>query len=52
MSIITLFYILAAITLATGFMTVVSKNPIHSAIYLVLCFLALVGITCYSMRNS
>lgn len=38
MSILTIFYILAAITLATGFMTVVSKNPIHSAIYLVLCF--------------
>lgn len=43
MSIITLFYILAAITLATGFMTVVSKNPIHSAIYLVLCFFSIGG---------
>jgi len=43
MSILTIFYILAAITLATGFMTVVSKNPIHSAIYLVLCFFSVAG---------
>ena len=43
MSILTIFYILAAITLATGFMTVISKNPIHSAIYLVLCFFSVAG---------
>jgi NADH-quinone oxidoreductase subunit J len=43
MSILTIFYILAAFTLATGFMTVVSKNPIHSAIYLVLCFFSVAG---------
>ncbi|MFK7115229.1 NADH-quinone oxidoreductase subunit J [Flavobacterium oreochromis] len=43
MSILTIFYILAAITLATGFMTVISKNPIHSAIYLVLCFFSIGG---------
>jgi len=33
-----IFYILAAITLSTAFLTIYSKNPIHSAIYLVLCF--------------
>jgi NADH-quinone oxidoreductase subunit J len=43
MSLLTLFYILAAVTLATGFMTVISKNPIHSAIYLVLCFFSIGG---------
>ena len=43
MSILTIFYILAGITLATGFMTVISKNPIHSAIYLVLCFFSIGG---------
>jgi len=43
MSILTIFYILAAVTLATGFMTVISKNPIHSAIYLVLCFFSVAG---------
>ncbi|RXR20718.1 NADH-quinone oxidoreductase subunit J [Flavobacterium amnicola] len=43
MSILTIFYILAAFTLATGFLTVVSKNPIHSAIYLVLCFFSVAG---------
>jgi NADH-quinone oxidoreductase subunit J len=43
MSILTIFYILAAVTLATGFMTVISKNPIHSAIYLVLCFFSIGG---------
>jgi NADH-quinone oxidoreductase subunit J len=43
MSLLTIFYILAALTLATGFMTVISKNPIHSAIYLVLCFFSIGG---------
>ena len=36
-----LFYILAAVTLATAFMTVISKNPIHSAIYLIVCFFSI-----------
>lgn len=40
---ITLFYILSAITLATAFLTIFSKNPIHSAIYLVLCFFSIAG---------
>ncbi|OYQ38429.1 NADH-quinone oxidoreductase subunit J [Flavobacterium cyanobacteriorum] len=39
----TLFYILSAITLATAFLTILSKNPIHSAIYLVLCFFSIAG---------
>lgn len=39
----TLFYILSAITLATAFMTIFSRNPIHSAIYLVLCFFSIAG---------
>jgi NADH-quinone oxidoreductase subunit J len=39
----TLFYILSAITLATGLLTILSKNPIHSAIYLVLCFFSIAG---------
>lgn len=43
MTLLTLFYILSAVTLATGFMTVISKNPIHSAIYLVLCFFSIGG---------
>lgn len=37
------FYILAAITLATAFLTIYSKNPIHSAIYLVICFFSIAG---------
>ncbi|OIQ16004.1 MAG: NADH dehydrogenase [Flavobacterium sp. MedPE-SWcel] len=39
----TLFYILSAITLGTAFLTIFSKNPIHSAIYLVLCFFSIAG---------
>lgn len=39
----TVFYILSAITLATAFLTVLTKNPIHSAIYLVLCFFSIAG---------
>ena len=40
---LTLFYILSAITLATAFLTILSKNTIHSAIYLVLCFFSIAG---------
>lgn len=40
---LTVFYILSAITLATAFLTILSKNPIHSAIYLVLCFFSIAG---------
>lgn len=40
---LTLFYILSAITLATAFLTIFSRNPIHSAIYLVLCFFSIAG---------
>jgi NADH-quinone oxidoreductase subunit J len=42
-NILIIFCILSAITLATAFLTVFSKNPIHSAIYLVLCFLSVAG---------
>ena len=38
-----IFYILAAFTLATAFLTIYSRNPIHSAIYLVLCFFSIAG---------
>jgi NADH-quinone oxidoreductase subunit J len=44
MSPITLiFYFLSAITLASAFLTIYSKNPIHSAIYLVICMVSIVG---------
>ncbi len=38
-----IFYFLSAITLATAFLTIISKNPIHSAIYLVICFFTVAG---------
>jgi NADH-quinone oxidoreductase subunit J len=38
-----LFCVLAAITIATAFLTVFSRNPIHSAIYLVICFFSIAG---------
>lgn len=37
------FCVLAAVTLATAFLTIFSKNPIHSAIYLVICFFSIAG---------
>lgn len=46
----TLFYILSAITLASAFMTVLTRNPIHSAIYLVVCFFSIAGH--YAMFNA
>ncbi len=42
-TIVIIFYFLAAITLATAFLTIYSRNPIHSAIYLVLCFFSIAG---------
>lgn len=38
-----LFYILSAVTLGSAFLTIISRNPIHSAIYLVLCFFSIAG---------
>ena len=38
-----LFCVLAAITLSTAFLTVFSRNPIHSAMYLVICFFSVAG---------
>lgn len=38
-----IFYILAAITLGSGIMTVLSKNPVHSAVYMIICFFSLAG---------
>jgi NADH-quinone oxidoreductase subunit J len=38
-----IFCVLAFITLATAFLTIYSKNPIHSAIYLVICFFSIAG---------
>ncbi len=43
MTLTILFYILSAITLATAFLTIISRNPIHSAIYLVMCFFSIAG---------
>jgi ferredoxin len=40
------FCVLAAVTLATAFFNYFSRNPIHSAIYLVICFFRLQVITC------
>ena len=42
-TVLILFYFLSAITLATAFLTIYSKNPIHSAIYLVICFFSIAG---------
>lgn len=42
-TVLLIFCILSAVTLATAFLTVFTKNPIHSAIYLVLCFFSVAG---------
>ena len=38
-----IFYILSAITLGTALLTVLSRNPIHSAIYMIICFFSIAG---------
>ncbi|MBC7605799.1 MAG: NADH-quinone oxidoreductase subunit J [Burkholderiales bacterium] len=48
--ILILFCVLSTVTLATAFMTIFSKNPIHSALYLVICFFSIAGH--YLLLNS
>lgn len=38
-----IFYFLAAISLSTAFLTIYTRNPIHSALYLVICFFSIAG---------
>ena len=38
-----IFYILSAVTLGTALLTIISKNPIHSAIYFVISFFSIAG---------
>jgi NADH-quinone oxidoreductase subunit J len=49
-TILIVFCFLSAITLATAFLTIFSKNPIHSALYLVICFFSIAGH--YLLLNS
>lgn len=42
-TVLILFYILSAITLGTAFLAIYSRNPIHSAIWLVICFFSIAG---------
>lgn len=45
-----IFYILSAITLGSAMLTILSKNPIHSAIWLVVSFFSIAGH--YALMNS
>lgn len=38
-----LFFILAGLTLLSGFLTVTTKNPIHSILYLIITFFSISG---------
>lgn len=38
-----IFYILAAMTLGSAVMTVISKNPVSSAVYMIVCFFTIAG---------
>ena len=42
-TVLIIFCVLSAITLSTAFLTIFSRNPIHSAIYLVICFFSIAG---------
>ena len=42
-TILIIFCVLSAITLSTAFLTIFSRNPIHRAIYLVICFFSVAG---------
>ena len=45
-----LFYIISSVTLGSAFLTILSKNPTHSAIWLVVCFFSIAGH--YALLNS
>jgi NADH-quinone oxidoreductase subunit J len=49
-TILIIFCVLGAVTLATAFLTIFSRNPIHSALYLVICFFTIAGH--YLLLNS
>jgi NADH-quinone oxidoreductase subunit J len=49
-TILIVFCVLGAVTLATAFLTIFSRNPIHSALYLVICFFTIAGH--YLLLNS
>ncbi len=38
-----IFYILSAITLGAALLTVLSRNPIYSAIFMIICFFSIAG---------
>lgn len=38
-----LFYVLAGITLASALLTVISRNPINSAVFMIICFFSIAG---------
>lgn len=38
-----IFYILSAITLGSAILTVLSKHPVHSAVYMIVCFFSVAG---------
>ena len=40
---ISLFYFLSFLAILSGLMVVISKNPVHSVLYLIICFFAIVG---------
>ena len=42
-TVLIIFFVLSAFTLGSAFLTIYSKNPIHSAIYLVICFFSIAG---------
>jgi len=42
-TVLILFFVLSAVTLGSAFLTIYSRNPIHSAIYLVICFFSIAG---------
>ncbi|WP_310377761.1 NADH-quinone oxidoreductase subunit J [Flavobacterium sp.] len=42
-TVLLLFCVLSIVTIATAFLTIYSRNPIHSAIYLVICFFSIAG---------
>lgn len=49
-TILIIFCVLSAITLSTAFLSIFSRTPIHSALYLVICFFSIAGH--YLLLNS
>jgi len=45
------FYLFALVAVASGVLVITARNPVHSVLFLILCFFNAAGLSCCSARN-